>query len=533
MAHCHGRVLVVDDLPDVRVTLSGLLSDEGYQVRSASSSAEALHLLDAERFHVAILDIRLDESDEANQDGLQLMHKIQEIDPNVAIIMLTGYATVKTIQEALQPGPSGRSPAFGFLEKNDTEHLPEWVGRAFDHLEIDRALEIYNLRDFLSALSAKLRFGDIPQPPTDRLEEEAEELLRKLFFGCKRLEVQSILRGYSDAVVFEIIPWYKDNGRGETLIAKIGDPAVIEDEVVRYKSFMQGMVGGHRLPKALEVKRTRSLAGIVYTFAGLGKAEEFTDFYIHSDISDVLPVIENLFIETCFPWRLDSALDCLRGDLRAEYMPLLHLNAEKLQRRLHQIFEEGMPFVVKDVDDDYLPFNQTTAVLNPVAFVLSADLTTDYVKATIHGDLYGHNVLVDRRKETWLIDFARACKGPILQDYASFEIFLRITSAQCTDWDKLQVWEQSLLDIANLSVCVLPAELATDPAIQKAHRAVLKIRELAFRENMQTTEKAYLISLLFNALKSFTVMSLPAIQRYHALFSAALIAEKLHTLNVL
>lgn len=128
-----GRILVVDDLPDVRATLSGLLSDEGYDVRSASSRVEALQMVDAERFDVAVLDVRLDEIDEDNQDGLLLMHDIKEKDPTVAIIILTGYADVKMVREALQPDREGVAPAFGFLEKSEIDQLVEYVTRAFEH----------------------------------------------------------------------------------------------------------------------------------------------------------------------------------------------------------------------------------------------------------------------------------------------------------------------------------------------------------------------------------------------------------------
>jgi CheY-like chemotaxis protein len=122
----------VDDLPDMRTTLSGLLSDEGYYVRSASSRAEALRALDAERFHVAILDVRLDESDEDNQDGLLLMHEIRKKYSTVAVIILTGYANVKMVQEALQPRREGPPPAFAFLQKSELDQLPEYVARALE-----------------------------------------------------------------------------------------------------------------------------------------------------------------------------------------------------------------------------------------------------------------------------------------------------------------------------------------------------------------------------------------------------------------
>jgi CheY-like chemotaxis protein len=124
------RVLVVDDLPDVRVTLAGLLSDEGYDVRSASNRVEALNLIEAEPFDVAVLDVRLDESDEDNRGGLILMHDIKERHPHIAIIILTGYADVKMVREALQPDRKGLAPAFGFLEKSEIGELLEYVDRA-------------------------------------------------------------------------------------------------------------------------------------------------------------------------------------------------------------------------------------------------------------------------------------------------------------------------------------------------------------------------------------------------------------------
>ncbi len=144
---CKGRVLVVDDLPDMRATLSGLLQDEGYDVRSASSRAEALQMLDAGRFHVAVLDVRLDEADEDNRDGLLLMHEIKEKHPATATIILTGYADVEMVQEALQPNREGISLASGFLQKSEMDQLPEYVQRAFERAVIGHTL---NVRDLIA-----------------------------------------------------------------------------------------------------------------------------------------------------------------------------------------------------------------------------------------------------------------------------------------------------------------------------------------------------------------------------------------------
>ena len=140
-----GHILVVDDLPDVRATLSGLLSDAGHAVRSVSNRADALRAVDTERFDVAVLDVRLDETDEDNQEGLLLMQEIREKDPAVAIIILTGYANVKMVRNVLQPDRNGIAPAFGFLEKTEIDQLVEYVNRAFERATPRSKLTIRDL----------------------------------------------------------------------------------------------------------------------------------------------------------------------------------------------------------------------------------------------------------------------------------------------------------------------------------------------------------------------------------------------------
>lgn len=139
------KILVVDDLPDVRATVSGLLLDAGYEVKSACSMSDALHLLKTDRFNVAIVDIRLDDTDEDNKDGLLLMHEIKKYHPKTATIILTGYADVKMVREALQPDHNGDSPAFGFLEKTELDELSEYVNRAIAHTANNGNLSIKDM----------------------------------------------------------------------------------------------------------------------------------------------------------------------------------------------------------------------------------------------------------------------------------------------------------------------------------------------------------------------------------------------------
>ncbi|MCP4603515.1 MAG: response regulator [Proteobacteria bacterium] len=123
MTHTRRKILVVDDLPDWRVTLNGLLSDEGYDVRVAGSLPQALELLGTDQFDLAVLDIRLDETDEDNTEGLDLAAKINERWPGVKIIIITGYGTPEIMKRVFEPDAQGQKLAVNYIPKTETEDL--------------------------------------------------------------------------------------------------------------------------------------------------------------------------------------------------------------------------------------------------------------------------------------------------------------------------------------------------------------------------------------------------------------------------
>ncbi len=117
------RILVVDDLPDWRSTIGGLLEDEGYEVQVAGSSPQALELLESNCFDLAVLDIRLDETDEGNTEGLNLASEIKKRWPGVKIVIITGYGTPEIMKEALEPDAKGNKLAANYVPKTETEDL--------------------------------------------------------------------------------------------------------------------------------------------------------------------------------------------------------------------------------------------------------------------------------------------------------------------------------------------------------------------------------------------------------------------------
>lgn len=118
------RILVVDDLADWQATLTGLLKDAGFSVDAVSSQAEAIEFLERNSYQIAVLDLRLDESDEANIGGIDLAQIIHERWSSVIIILITGYGSPERVQQALAPDKHQRKIISDYIPKTQIASLP-------------------------------------------------------------------------------------------------------------------------------------------------------------------------------------------------------------------------------------------------------------------------------------------------------------------------------------------------------------------------------------------------------------------------
>lgn len=92
-------VLVVDDEENFLTLLQWFLTQRGYQVTTASSTEQALSLLDGRVFDVALLDIRLGAG-----DGMALLEELIQRLPRLKVFMMTAYPTVSSIKQAFDKG---------------------------------------------------------------------------------------------------------------------------------------------------------------------------------------------------------------------------------------------------------------------------------------------------------------------------------------------------------------------------------------------------------------------------------------------
>ena len=93
------RILVVDDDPNLRKTLSDILRVKGYETVVAANGAEAIAAAERERFGLALIDLML-----PDMPGLEVMARIKAISPLTEAIILTGHASMDTAIEATGQG---------------------------------------------------------------------------------------------------------------------------------------------------------------------------------------------------------------------------------------------------------------------------------------------------------------------------------------------------------------------------------------------------------------------------------------------
>ncbi len=100
------KILIIDDEEFIRENVNRVLKDEGYQVISAVDSKSALELIAAEEIDLALLDLNL-----GTENGIDLLKAMKVIDPELLVIVITGYGSVESAVESLKLG------AFHYMKK--------------------------------------------------------------------------------------------------------------------------------------------------------------------------------------------------------------------------------------------------------------------------------------------------------------------------------------------------------------------------------------------------------------------------------
>ncbi|MBW2040173.1 MAG: UDP-3-O-[3-hydroxymyristoyl] N-acetylglucosamine deacetylase [Deltaproteobacteria bacterium] len=155
------KILVVDDEEVILRSIVGILQDEGYETTIARDGREALQIYQAEAPDALLLDIWM-----PDMDGIEVLKRLQEIDADSAVVIISGHGTISTAIKAVKLG------AFDFIEKP--------LSMDILLITLEKALEHRQLRVESKRLQRLLRDNEKRLQEITSLTPPAAELTKSL-----------------------------------------------------------------------------------------------------------------------------------------------------------------------------------------------------------------------------------------------------------------------------------------------------------------------------------------------------------------
>ena len=179
------RILIIDDEKNIRTTLTVCLEGMGSQVEAVASGGAALEALSRASFDLAFLDLRL-----GTESGLDLIPRLLTESPNLAIIVITAYATFETAVEAIRRGAK--------------DYVPKPFTPAQIRQVVEQLAEQRELAHRVTDLEAQLR-ESVPEADFETSSPRMKVAL-ELIARAARAEASVLLRG--------------ENGTGKGVLAR-------------------------------------------------------------------------------------------------------------------------------------------------------------------------------------------------------------------------------------------------------------------------------------------------------------------------
>ena len=521
-----GRILVVDNNPRLREATQTLLNLKGYQTYTASTVENAAEIVQQERVHLALVDVRMrGDSDPYDKSGLEFAFRL---DPVVAVVVTTAFQSLPDMADLLRQTTVDR--VIDYIPKKDgPQKLLDAVEQAFERIEINFDLQIH-WQSGLSRNHLLEELNDQSNPPKIT-SNDIEELFFKLFYEAKEIVVSPLvsvdyvrLSSQTNSVVLRVDPLYKKGGWGTPVVVKLAGRENIVTEARNYDQSVKNFIVGFRRANLEKFVETHCLGGLIYSLIGtsLNQTMSLASFYDQRNTDATIATLESLIKDACRLWYAGRT-HRREVDLAQMYVESVGLSVDKIHAALYESELEEL------VLNHRLKFpGLAISLINPVQWYQKHNhwVTSVYTCYT-HGDLHCENILVDDVGQLWLIDYFRTGEGHILRDIIELETDIKFNLLNVTEPRNLFKFEMAVLSPDYLGDA-LPPPLFDDPELVKAYKVVAALREFAQRLlGPKVSMQEYYWGLFVMTLNVIRLKKIKPPKKQHALLAAALLASRL------
>ncbi len=536
------QILLADNTPEFLETYGAFLEGNGYNVLQAHTPAEAQNLLENDRVHFAILDLRLvNDNDELDKSGLQIAKNVARSVPKM---ILTNFPVYQDVVEVMRRDVHHLQPAVEFMDKKETtlDELAAVVSKSlqqYAQINWDLAIRWQQNDSFLMLVS--LLEPDLPQVHLGTRTAEFEDLFRKLFCDYAQITIGQRLAVSNGRIILPIFA-YNAQGVETRFMVSCGRQTAVSAENERYEKLVPRRFGIKSAGR-LKTSETTHYGATAYTFMGadLEKTTTFTHFYANHHSDEVTAVLEHLYRNNLAGWyrtgREEKPADKVMP-FYAQWSGLAQIPVRQLHDIIAALAEKALAMSVARVEimPTQIQFklgDQLITTHNPVHIWENKGLSVPHAVlwGVTHGRLNGDTVLVDGEQHGWVIDFAQVARTPLLIDFVSLETAVKYDIFDCKNVAKRIHLEQCINQTETLDSPIDDQGML--PAKKQVARSVAYLRHLA-ADIADCTLYDYQYARFYAALAHVaayepdTFYTPRVLSGYvHALFEAAVLAEKL------
>lgn len=535
------RILLGDNDPNFLELTAEYLEDLGYDIVTATSPEEAEAIMQHQRLHLAVLDLRLrNDNDDKDRSGLWLAISVARILPK---IILTKFPVHEDVREALKPDSHQLPPAVDFVDKRrGFKELAGAISEVLDqHAQINWSLKILLEGSQTLAQLTQMVLKDLAIEYLSHRVAEMEDLFRKLFLTCSQITIGRLLYRDTGRIIVPVYT-YDQDGFSAQYIVSFGQPNIIRKERERFETAVPQPIRNRKIGFKGQ-QSTSHFTAIAYTFIGgdLETTMRLDDLFDRKSAPVLQTVIENLYESNLLIW-YQRRHDKVPQDEFVRFLVNATLNGYSLTameekiaaicKQANKLGNISLEIVGSQliITDEHPTIHQASA---PMALFASLHLQSDMKveRGQIHGCICRNTVLVDEQLKTWLINFLNADIGPLLYDFVTFESMIKFNLLESDRLAARLHCDELMISSQHFAEDETFAEFGQefDKLIQMVRVARQKAEKIAVCD-----WQAYQLGLYYAALRF--VMQFDIEQRYrrrtlmpfiHALCSAGIIAAQI------